>query len=233
MNAEPFPATCRGIPQARAGRRATGLASAELGGPPGEPAGSSAGPRPAINLRRLNKSLHRDVGYFLSGLIFIYCLSGIALNHVGDWNPDFLIHKQNVTLDRPYTRAEITPERIAEFNALVGESAAKVHDFPTARHLKIYYDNASLLLDLSTATGNYESVRRRPLFYQTNVLHRNTLKGWRWAADAFGLLLIFLTVSGWFVLKGEKGIGGRGKWLIAAGMLPPLAAVLIFSLISA
>lgn len=184
-----------------------------------------------MNFRRLNNSLHRDVGYFLSGLIFIYCLSGIALNHVGDWNPDFVIHKRKIALGRAYARTEITPERIAEFNALVGESTAKVHDFPTAHHLKIYYDNASLLIDLSAATGDYESVQRRPLFYQANVLHRNTLKGWRWAADVFGLLLIFLTVSGWFVLKGERGLGGRGKWLIAAGMLPPLVAVLIFSFV--
>lgn len=184
-----------------------------------------------MNYRRLNSNLHRDIGYFLSGLILVYCISGIALNHVDDWNPDFVIHKQTIHLDRSYTKDEITDERIAEFTALVGERAPKVHDFPTPNHVKIYYDNASLLVDLTGKTGEYERVRRRPLIYETNVLHRNSLKGWKWASDVFGALLIFLTISGWFMLKGKYGVLGRGKWFIAAGMLPPIVAIIIFELI--
>jgi uncharacterized protein len=112
----------------------------------------------------------------------------------------------------------------------VGESAPKVHDFPTPNHVKLYYDNASLLVDLAAKTGTYERVHRRPFIYQTNVLHRNSLKGWKWASDVFGVLLIFLTVSGWFILKGKHGVIGRGKWFIAAGMVPPLVAMVIFEL---
>jgi len=184
-----------------------------------------------VKLRRLNNSLHRDVGYFLSGLIFVYCLSGIALNHVNDWNPDFVIQKRKITMDRAYVRAQITQERIAEFTALVGESAPNVHDFPTDNQVKIYYDNASLLVDFVSKTGTYERVQRRPLFYQTNVLHRNSLKGWKWASDVFGGLLILLTVSGWFILKGRHGVLGRGKWFIAAGIVPPVVAIVIFQLV--
>ncbi len=185
----------------------------------------------SVKIRQLNSELHRDIGYFLSGLIFVYCLSGIALNHVNDWNPDFVIHKRTITLKQSYTKDEITDERIGEFTALVGESQPKVHDFPTADRLKIYYDNASLLVDLPGRTAIYESVQRRPLFYQTNVLHRNSLKGWKWASDVLAVLLIFLTVSGWFMLKGKNGIAGRGKWFIAAGILPPVVALVIFDLL--
>lgn len=184
-----------------------------------------------MNFRRLNNSLHRDVGYFLSGLIFVYSVSGIALNHVNDWNPDFIIQKQTITLNRSFTRDEVTAERIAEFTALVGEAPPKVHDFPTSSQVKIYYDNASLLVDFVGMTGVYESVQRRPLFYQTNVLHRNSLKGWKWASDIFGVLLIFLTVSGWCILKGRHGVLGRGKWFIVAGTVPPIVAVILFQLL--
>lgn len=181
--------------------------------------------------RRLNTDLHRDIGFFLSGLIFVYCLSGLALNHVDDWNPDFVIEKRAVTLDRAFTSAEINDERIAEFSALVGESKPKVHDFPTPNRLKIYYDNASLLVNLSDKTAEYESVHRRPLFYQVNVLHRNSLKGWRWAADIFSVLLMFLVASGWFMLRGKYGFMGRGKWLVLAGFVPPIVAVIFFQLV--
>lgn len=184
-----------------------------------------------MKFHQLNNGLHRDVGYFLSGLIFVYCISGIALNHVNDWNPDFIIQKRTIALDRSFTWDEITPERIAEFTALVGESKPKIHDFPTDGQVKIYYDNATLLVDFVGKTGTYENVHRRPLFYQTNVLHRNSLKGWKWASDIFGALLIFLTVTGWLILKGKNGVLGRGKWFIAAGMLPPIAAIIIFQFV--
>lgn len=183
-----------------------------------------------MNFRRLTSDLHRDIGYFLSGLIFVYCISGIALNHVDDWNPDFHIHKRTVRFTQSLTKDEITDERIAEFTALVGESAPKVHDFPTPDQVKIYYENASLLVDLAGRTGTYERVHRRPLIYQTNVLHRNSLKGWKWASDVFGILLILITVSGWFMLRGKNGVGGRGKWFIAAGILPPVVAMICFNL---
>lgn len=184
-----------------------------------------------MHLRRLNADLHRDIGYFLSGLIVVYALSGIALNHIGDWNPDFVVHKQTLKLERRYTAAELTPALLAELSARVGEDAPKVHDFPTPHHVKLYYEHATLLLDLTAQTGAYESLRRRPLFYHFNVLHRNSLKGWRWAADVFGALLIVLTVTGWFILRGRAGLGGRGKWLIAAGLLPPVLGLLLFSLL--
>ncbi len=181
-----------------------------------------------MNWRRVNSDLHRDMGYFLSGLIVIYCLSGIALNHVDDWNPSFMVHKRTIQLERAYTAEEITPERIAEFTAMVGEAPPKLHDRPTPNHVKLYFDNATLHLDLPAKTGAYERLQRRPILYEANVLHRNSLKGWKWASDLFGLLLMFLTVSGWFMLKGRHGLARRGKWLIAAGMVPPVAAIVLF-----
>ena len=184
-----------------------------------------------MKLGRLNSDLHRDVGYFLSGLILIYCISGIALNHVNDWNADFVIRKKSIAIDKSYTKEEVTADRIAAFTALVGEGPPRIHDFPTPTHVKIYYESASLLVDLSARTAHYERVERRPLIYQTNVLHRNSVKGWKWASDVVGVLLSFLAVSGWFMLKGKSGVSGRGKWLIAAGMLPPVAAIVIFQLV--
>lgn len=184
-----------------------------------------------MSLRWLNSNLHRDIGYFLSGLIVIYCISGIALNHVNDWNPDFIIQKRTVQLGGPITKESISAERLKELSRVVDEGTPKVHDFPTADQVKIYYDNATLSIDMPAGIGHYERVMRRPVIYHVNVLHRNSLKGWKWASDVFALLLIFITISGWFMLRGKYGLGGRGKWLIAAGMAPPVAALVIFQLV--
>ncbi len=179
-------------------------------------------------LRRLNMATHRDVGYFLSALTIVYCLSGIALNHVDEWNPDFVISKQTIRIPATQLTQTITPELVNSWSRLAGESRYKVFDLPSPSKVKIYYDNASLLIDLQEGTGLYEKIQRRPFFYHANALHRNSLKGWKWAADVFGVLLILVSFTGLFILKGKNGLGGRGKWLVAAGFMVPVAAILIF-----
>lgn len=181
-------------------------------------------------IRRLNIAVHRDLGYFFSSLIVVYCISGIALNHVDDWNPDFIVTKDTIHINRTYSVAEITKEKVKEFNALVGESDCKIFDFPTSNQVKIYYKDASLHINLETKKGLYERLSKRPVFYQSNVLHRNSLNGWKWASDVFAFLLIVITITGLFVLKGKYGITRRGKWLIGLGLLPPLIAITVQAL---
>ncbi len=48
-------------------------------------------------------------------------------------------------------------------------------------------------------------------------------------SDIFAVLLITISMTGLFVIKGKKGIRGRGKWFIAGGMMLPIIAWLIFS----
>ncbi|MCA0429054.1 MAG: PepSY-associated TM helix domain-containing protein [Bacteroidetes bacterium] len=182
-------------------------------------------------IRKLNVATHRDLGYFFSSLILIYCISGIALNHVDDWNPDFILTKTVVKLDKTYTKDEINEKQINEFSKLVKEEQFKVFDFPTSNQVKIYYNNSSLHVYLDKKEAVYEQVAKRHVFYQSNVLHRNSLKGWKWASDIFAFLLIVINITGLFILKGKHGITGRGKWLIAAGTIPPIVAIIIQALL--
>ena len=48
--------------------------------------------------RRLFRVLHRDIGYLLFGLVLAYSISGLAVNHVDDWNPSYSIHVSQVDL---------------------------------------------------------------------------------------------------------------------------------------
>jgi hypothetical protein len=179
-------------------------------------------------IRRLNLSWHRDLGYFFSSLIIIYCISGIALNHLNDWDPDFIIYKTTVQLPRTFTKNNITDDVITGFGKEVNEDKFKVYDFPTDNQVKIYYDNASLHINLETGVGHYEKITKRHLFYEANVLHRNSLEGWKWVSDIFAFMLIIISVTGIFILKGKYGVKRRGIWIIAAGFVLPVAAILLF-----
>jgi hypothetical protein len=183
---------------------------------------------PAV--RRWSRVLHRDSGYFLTAFVISYCLSGLALNHKDAWNPDFVIAKREIALDRVYAEAEVGDQLVRELSARLGEAEHRVIDVPTAGQVKIYYDNAFLHLYLDERRGAYEKVARRPVFYEVNVLHRNSLKAWRWFSDAFSVLLVLVNVTGLLILKGKDGLTARGKWLIAAGLLPPAVALVAFGM---
>ena len=47
--------------------------------------------------RKLVRVLHRDIGYAATALTLAYSLSGLAVNHIDDWNPNFSF--ENVEID--------------------------------------------------------------------------------------------------------------------------------------
>lgn len=52
-------------------------------------------------LRNLLRAIHRDLGFFLVGLTFIYAGSGLALNHIVEWDPNFTQYEHWYQLDTP------------------------------------------------------------------------------------------------------------------------------------
>ena len=50
---------------------------------------------------------------------------------------------------------------------------------------------------------------------------------WTWIADVYAVALLFMATSGMFVLRGRTGLAGRGKWLVGAGILIPVVALVV------
>ena len=44
-----------------------------------------------VNWHRLNRVLHRDIGYLAAGMTLLYALTGILLNHIHDTIREFYI----------------------------------------------------------------------------------------------------------------------------------------------
>lgn len=47
-------------------------------------------------LRRWSRTLHRDLSYFFAGMVLIYALSGIAMNHRDTFNPNYSVSQRRV-----------------------------------------------------------------------------------------------------------------------------------------
>src|SRR3954468_16598061 len=44
------------------------------------------------------RALHRDFGFLVIGLTVIYAFSGLAVNHVADWDPNFQSYERTLDL---------------------------------------------------------------------------------------------------------------------------------------
>ena len=92
----------------------------------------------------------------------------------------------------------------------------------------LFYDGWSVEADVRNGVAQVERPRERPILYQFNFLHLNHAKGaWTWIADVYGSMLLVMALSGMFILRGKKGLGGRGKWLVAVGILVPTLFLLL------
>ncbi len=181
-------------------------------------------------IRRWNQAIHRDLGYFFSAMTIIYAISGIALNHIKEWDPNYHITHREVQV-----RSGIEHDGFDRTAALTmleefgEEGNYKKHYFPDESTLKIFLDGGSLTVDTPSGSGILEHARRRAVFFEVNYLHYNTPRQlWTWFSDIFAGALVVLAISGLFILKGSKGITGRGAWLTAAGFLIPAIFLILY-----
>ena len=182
-----------------------------------------------MKLRKLNRVTHRDAGYLIAGMAIIYSLSGIALNHKHDWNPNYLVEQKHFTTDIRFTRDAANEDNVMSLLDELGEKKKyKTSYYPSGNKLTVFLVGGTVQVNTSTGQGYVEVVSKRPLFYQVNFLHYNPGKWWKWFSDIFCVALILVTVTGLFIIKGKNGITGRGAILTALGIILPLLFFLIY-----
>jgi hypothetical protein len=179
--------------------------------------------------RKWNRILHRDIGYFFFGVTIIYSLSGIALNHKRDWNPNYNISYKEISINESITRSAVNTEWV---NSLLKkynvEDHYKKHYFPNGNTLKVFIENGSVLIDTETGKGYIEKISKRPLFFELNFLHYNPGKWWMWFSDIFCVGLIIIAITGLFIIaKGKNSLTRRGVWFIIAGLVVPVLALVL------
>jgi len=182
-----------------------------------------------MNLPRLNRITHRDLGYLIAGMTIIYAISGIALNHKHDWNPNYIIDNRAFTTEIKVAR-ETLNEEIARkiLQEAGGDLKYRTYYYPSGNILTIFVDGGSVRINTATGKGEVEKISKRPLFYQLNFLHYNPGTWWKYFSDIFCVSLILVTITGLFIIKGKNGITRRGAILTAIGIILPLLFLFIY-----
>lgn len=177
---------------------------------------------------RLNRTLHRDIGYLCIGLTIVFAVSGIALNHIADWNPNYIVER----VEKPFTgNNTLSDEELNE--ALLGlfpfNDTVKASYWESVQQYKLFFnEGGTLTVNFSLHTAIYERVTERVVFKQFNTLHLNEAKnGWIVFSDIYAGLLIFLAISSLFMVRGKYSPWRLKRgWLVIVGGLIP--AVYIF-----
>lgn len=188
---------------------------------------AEARPRRRFKLRPWVRAIHRDFGYFVVGLTIIYAISGLAVNHIKDWDPNF---KQiNVThhVAGPFSKDDhaAAAKVLAELG--VTDKPQDVYR-ADAHELDIVFDKRTFHADTTNGTVLEEGQKPRFFIRVADWLHENRgKKAWTYIADSYAVLLLYLAISGLFMIPGKKGLKGRGAVIALAGAAVPVLYVVL------
>ncbi len=180
--------------------------------------------------RKLCRVLHRHLSFFFSGMLLVYAISGIALNHKDTFNSQYSIERKSFSISRAFSQEEeITKEVVLELLLPIEESKNYTkHYFPEHNTLKVFLKGGSnLVVNLSTGEAVYESVKRRPVIGALSKLHYNPGKAWTVFSDVFAVGLIIIIFTGLFVLKGKYSLWGIGGIELTIGILIPVLFLML------
>jgi hypothetical protein len=171
------------------------------------------------------RAVHRDFGYVAVGFTVIYALSGLAINHIKDWDPNFTSSEK--TLNIAAIADELSDaDAVQRVTAATGLGKPETV-FRAGDEVRLGYADGTQV----AAIGEQVTVQARsPRFFLrvANWLHYNRgKKAWTYVSDVYAMMLLYLAVSGIFMIKGRLGFKWRGMILVGAGIAVPLGYVVL------
>lgn len=183
--------------------------------------------RLGATLRAWLRSLHRDAGYLAVGLTFVYAISGLAVNHIKDWDPNFRQIERTAHVTVPLPAGDDTAAAFVLASLGVKEAPREIYRAGET-NLEILFDKRTFHVDTSTGTVHEDGEEPRFFLRLANWLHLNRgKKAWSYIADGYALFLLFLASSGLFMIPGRKGLVGRGAVLVGLGAAIPILYVVL------
>lgn len=182
-----------------------------------------------MKIRKLLRILHRDFGYFIVGMTIVYALSGIYLNHRHDFNPDYKIFFYEF-------QTNITPQTTIDGVVLKNALAKQERDVVYKKHyinseglIKIFIENGEAVINPESGKATMSYLQRRPIIFEMNKLHKASIGTlWKWVSDVMAVILLFVAVSGLFILKGKRGLKRWGWWFTIGGIIVPILFALLY-----
>ena len=168
--------------------------------------------------------IHRDLGFLMVGVCLIYGISGYLLNHIqsGENDPAYTTTEETLTIEKNLSHDELSvvwkDKGLPEIKKIM-----KIDD----DHSRLMLNGGIGVYNSATGVVDYELHKKNAFIFWINKFHYNKVKGWSPVADVTAFSLIFLAISGIFLVKGKRGIAGTGKWYLLAGIIIPILYILL------
>ncbi len=179
--------------------------------------------------RKWNRAIHRDLGYIFFFTTIIYALSGIAINHRDDWNPNYRVVVYEKELKQDLPQSKLSRQATKDLLSSIDDDLVyRSHYYPNQSTLKIFVKDGNVRVDIESREVLIEITKRRPILAPMNYLHYNPIRWWTYFSDVYAGALALLGISGLFILKGKNGITRRGAWLTGVGVVIPIIFLLVY-----
>jgi hypothetical protein len=161
------------------------------------------------------------------GLTLVYAISGIAVNHAHHWDANYTRTLEQYSIEPPGIgpTEEIRPlvlERLAITEPVKSTWRAGESEF------QVFLEGGGFDVNLATGEVVRHGFAKRPLLFDLNFMHLNSGKApWTGIADVYAGMLIVMALTGIFLVRGRKGLSGRGGVLMALGFLLPIVYAVV------
>ncbi len=172
------------------------------------------------NITRLLRNWHRDIGYFAVAITLIYGISGILLTHKDVFPVISTIETSN-NFSPHLDIASFSEYWKTQYNTLELTKCYK-----SDNTIQFFIDGGRGKYDAQNGEIVFETYKKHKINGLFISFHSNHMKGWKHIADLYSISLIFLALSGLFIVKGKKGFKKRGFWFMLGGIV--LAVVFMF-----
>jgi hypothetical protein len=175
--------------------------------------------------RPLLRAFHRDLGYLAVGLTLVYALSGLAVNHIADWDPNFTRYRSTHELKTALPQEDAAAARLVLDRLQIKRAPEQVYRYAPDQ-MEIQVEGRRLHVNPQTGRVVEDGQKPRPFLRLANWLHLNRGKrAWKVFADGYAVGLLLLAGTGLFMLPGKNGLKGRGAVLALLGAAIPILYV--------
>ena len=176
------------------------------------------------SVRKWSRNIHRDLSFLFSGVLIVYALSGIVMNHKDSINPNYSVSREVYTVQTQMPGKSLKKADVLRILEEIDEEENYTkHYFPEESTMKVFLKGGSnLVVDMNTHKAVYEKVTRKPFFSAISRLHYNPGKWWTIFSDIFAGSLLVIILTGFLMVKGKKGIVGVGGIELLIGIAIPL-----------
>lgn len=163
---------------------------------------------------RIMRSLHRDIGFIMIGLTIIYSLSGILLIYR---DTDLLKKERQITLT---VDPGMKPEDIGRTLRMRNFEILRTDD-----NLVIFNSGS---YNRETGEVVYSSRNLPQWLNKINSLHKTSARSpLHWLGIIYGILLLFMAISSFWMFKTGTGLFRRGIILSVSGAVVILVIIFV------